>query len=211
MLLKCEISTVNLGLNTTLRDIQSLVLLIMFTMIRSTDITIPIANMFVLWYTNYDVWSKLIPQKDEEAPTSNSSDWKLWTSQILLPNILKLMKGVVAFKGVFLILVKKSDVILNVAAIHCIADLDSLVFILANLGYLGVKLQRDTKSAKEAIIGQNIVCSRITPHSPLMLIGSILITATIFESQHLKMLGTFYSNNSENSSPLFYQPTMTDL
>jgi len=191
LLLGWQISTVNVALNaifnTTFNTtLEFSVLFTMITAVRSIDVIVPITNLFSLWYTNYDEWSKVIPQKDVEALRTISSNLKLWALQIVLPNVLKMLKGIFAIEGMLLILLEnKSDVLLNIAAINGIAELDNLVFAFTNIGCLGFNLQRGAKSATKTIKKEG---------RSSLVIGSFLIMLIIVGS-HLKIMGTFENDN----------------
>jgi len=117
----------------------------------SKDVVMPVKELSMLWITHRDEWRMVIDD--------DNADSIVWASRILLPNLLKFTEGVFVLLISFVIIIQSDNVIdlfKDFAAMQLIAELDNVAFWLANHGYFGSHLKKDTIRAKKVRVKDEV-------------------------------------------------------
>jgi len=164
----------------------------------SYDIFMPVKDLSLLWFSSRE-WSKVVVGIDTIAYRSlrnlaNTEDpqlgrpitrkKKVWLVHILLPSLLKFIQGIFVLMITFVIVIKSDNIIdlfKDFAAMQVISELDNAAFQLANHGYFGYALKRDTDASKEVKVRDTTrkMCFGL-PLRPVILAGLLVMMMITF-------------------------------
>ena len=110
-----------------------------------TDILVSFRVIALLWYKKGDnaKWKKVIGEQNDS--------FSLWCYRIFLPNILKILQGIVILITSFIIIIQSSDIVIllkDFTALFVISSVDNIIFMVADNGYLGVELSDKANEVK---------------------------------------------------------------
>ena len=192
-------------------------LAIFITIMISYDIFMPIRDLTILWIENPE-WAKVvvgaIDTSDYRSLRHNVEDGvvlgrpsnerrKIWFLQILLPNVLKFIQGVLVLLITFVIVIQSDDTIdlfKDFAAMQVISELDNVAFLLARHGFFGFALKRDTGAAKEIKLVDRVPVICGLPLRPILLFGLLFVMNSVFIGLVVigQLNGTFFSKKYPN-------------
>jgi len=113
----------------------------------------------------------------------NYGDRRLWVLHILFPNFIKFIEGILVVVVTFVIVIQSDNIIdlfKDFAAMQVIAELDNVAFWLANHGYFGNSLQKDTDDARRVKLKDQVpkLCYGL-PLRPVILFSLFIVLSAL--------------------------------
>jgi hypothetical protein len=168
-------------------------LAIFLSIMISYDIFMPIKELSMLWITNKENWTKVVDTMETvnyDSPREMQNDLSgrpfshirnVWLLHIFFPVVLKFVQGVLVLLITFVIVIQSDDIIdlfKDFAAMQVISEMDNVAFGLASHGFFGKALKRDSDTASNVKVRDEIrkICFGL-PLRPVVML-SLLITMT---------------------------------
>jgi len=119
---------------------------------QSSDVITSFRDLPELWY-HKDGWKKLVNIVPSNYVNGGNALLHEWVKRILVPYVMRFVTGALVMVVSLIIIIQSESTIelfQNFAAMHLIAELDNLVFLLALHGYFGEGLKVNCNEAKQA-------------------------------------------------------------
>jgi len=192
---------------------------LMLCLMSQEDVLTSIETMFLLW--SDPEWIKAI---GEDTTTERSKTKCVWPMRVFLPNFLKLVEGFFVLVASFVIIAGSDniiDLIKDFTALLVIAQIDDIVFMMADQGYFGENLHIEADKAKDIEITPLTKEGRKWRSGAILIIFFIMLglwgfciylqlTGKLFSRKYPECIQHFekiqhFENTLTNSSKLLYK------
>ena len=129
---------------TSVVRIGQFITLILATMTQR-DVTVSFRVVLFLRYKNND-WRDLINYENDERCLS------VWFGRIMTPNLMKSSQGLLVLVNTFIVIIHSNDIVdllKDFTSLFIISAIDDMFFYVADNGYFGHSLSRETNIVKE--------------------------------------------------------------
>lgn len=112
---------------------------LLLTIFWQSDILTSVRMLNMLWYDRNGNWPY------EAIHAKNGNFWT-WADKVLLPNMLRLVEGLLVLATSFAIIVKSDDIIdlfKDFTALILISEIDNIAFRLASRRYFGKRMRKE--------------------------------------------------------------------